>query len=428
MNRTIQPPIQQIDNFSILTPQNFCFSNGIPVSIINASEQEVIRLDFVFEGGRWRQTSKLQSIFTNRMLKEGTETYTSKEIAEKLDYYGAWLELSSSADYEYITLYSLNKYFNQTIDIIESMIKEPLFSEKELDIVINANINQFLINNSKVDFITHRQLLNQLYGDNHPCGNLVNLDDYTNINSDILKSFHNAYYHSKGCAIFLSGKINDDIIKRVEKSFGNNTFGRLQSNSSLPSFSILPSIDKRLFINQPNAVQSSIKLGGLTIPRHHPDYLKFRVLLKVFGGYFGSRLMTNIREDKGYTYGISSGTLFYPDSALLIINTEADSQYVECLIQEIYNEIDKLQTTQISTEELTMVKNYMIGEACRGYESPFSLADAWIFAYTSRLDKEYFNRALQAIQLVTSEELQVLANKHLCKETLKEVIAGKNEL
>ena len=165
MDRTIQPEALQMKHFDLIKPETNIFSNGVPISIINIGEQEVVRLDIMFKGGRWRQSQKLQSIFTNRMLKEGTIQYASSEIAEKLDYYGAWLELSSSSEYEFITLYSLNKYFDETLKIIESLIKEPTFPHKELDVVINANIQQFLINQSKVDFISQRFLLNALYGE-----------------------------------------------------------------------------------------------------------------------------------------------------------------------------------------------------------------------------------------------------------------------
>ena len=166
-------------------------------------------------------------------------------------------------------------------------------------------------------------------------------------------------------------------------------------------------------------------MGYTTITRNHPDYLKLRVLMTLFGGYFGSRLMSNIREEKGYTYGISAGIMFYQDSGLLAISTETDNEYVEPLIQEVYHEIDRLHQEPVSMEELTIVRNYMLGEMCRSYESPFSLSDAWIFIATSGLDDDYFSRSLLAVNEVTPAEIQDLAQRYLCKETLKEVIAGK---
>ena len=424
MDRTIQPEIQPLKNFHIQTPVRTTLPNGIPLTVINAGEQEVVRMDVLFSGGRWQQSQKLQALFTNRMLREGTTKYTAATIAEKLDYYGSWLELSSSSEYAYITVYSLNKYLAKTLEVVESMIKEPLFPQKELQTILDTNIQQYLVNTSKVDFLAHRSLLKSLYGEQHPCGKIVMEEDYYTITPEVLREFYERYYHSGNCSIFLSGKVTDDIISRVTDIFGI-PFGQYQLQMPKSSFPFAAIPEKRIFTEREDAMQSAVKMGCTTITREHPDYPKLRVLMTLFGGYFGSRLMSNIREDKGYTYGISAGVVFYPDSGLLIVSTETDNEYVELLIQEVYHEIDRLHLDPVSAEELRIVRNYMLGEMCRSYESPFSLSDAWIFIATSGLKDDYFARSLQAVNEITPAEIQDLAQRYLCKETLKEVIAGK---
>ena len=424
MDRTIQPEIQPLKNFHIQTPVRTTLPNGIPLAVINAGEQEVVRMDVLFSGGRWQQSQKLQALFTNRMLREGTTKYTAATIAENLDYYGSWLELSSSSEYAYITVYSLNKYLAKTLEVVESMIKEPLFPQKELQTILDTNIQQYLVNTSKVDFLAHRSLLKSLYGEQHPCGKIVMEEDYHTITPEVLREFYERYYHSGNCSIFLSGKVTDDIISRVTDIFGI-PFGQYQLQMPKLSFPFAAIPEKRIFTEREDAMQSAVKMGCTTITREHPDYPKLRVLMTLFGGYFGSRLMSNIREDKGYTYGISAGVVFYPDSGLLIVSTETDNEYVEPLIQEVYHEIDRLHQDPVSAEELRMVRNYMLGEMCRSYESPFSLSDAWIFIATSGLKDDYFARSLQAVNEITPAEIQDLAQRYLCKETLKEVIAGK---
>lgn len=425
MNRTIQPEIQELTNFNILPPERSIMPNGVPLTVINAGEQDVVRVDILFEGGRWQQSHKLQALFTNRMLREGSRKYKAAEIAEKLDYYGAWLELSTSVEYAYITLYSLNKYFAETLDVLESIIKEPLFPEKELGTVIDANIQQHQVNTSKVDFLAHRGLLRALYGTGHPCGSYVEEADFHRITPALLHEFYDSYYHSGNCHVYLSGKVTGDIISRIERAFGSTPFGNHLQVTVKKDFPFACISEKRLFIEKEDAMQSAVKLGATTITRTHPDYLKLRVLITLFGGYFGSRLMSNIREEKGYTYGISAGAMSYPGSGLLCISTETANEYVEPLIQEVYKEIDKLQNDKVTSEELTMVRNYMLGEMCRNYESPFSLSDAWMFILTSGLDDNYFARSLQAVKEVTPEEIRELAGRYLCKDSLKEVIAGK---
>lgn len=424
MERTKQPEIQTLKNFRILAPARTTLPNGIPLTIINAGEQEVVRLDILFAGGRWQQSQPLQALFANRMLREGTAKYTAAVIAEKLDYYGSWLELSSSSEYDHITVYSLNKYVTETLEVVESMVKKPLFPNKELRTILDTNIQQYLINTSKVDFLAQRSLLKSLYGEQHPCGKIVMEKDYHAITPDALRDFYERHYHSGNCSIFLSGKVTEDIIRRVTDTFGV-PFGQYQLQIPELSFPFTAVPEKRIFTERQDAMQSAIKMGYTTITREHPDYLKLRVLMTLFGGYFGSRLMSNIREEKGYTYGISAGIMFYPDSGLLIVSTETDNEYVEPLIREVYSEIDRLHQEPVSVEEMTIVRNYMLGEMCRSCESPFSLSDAWIFIATSGLTDDYFSRSLHAVNEITPAEIQDLAQRYLCKETLKEVIAGK---
>ncbi len=425
MDRSIAPVVHSLEQFNLQPPVRTTLPNGIPLTVIPAGDQDVMRVDLLFAGGRWHQSHKLQALFTNRMLREGTRTMAAPEIAEKLDYYGAWLELSSSSDHAYITLYSLNKYLDQTLGVLESLVKEPLFPERELATVLDTNLHQYLVNTTKVDFLGHRSLMESLYGPEHPCGRSVVEGDYRHVNTTMLREFYETHYHSGNCRIFLSGKITDDVIRKVEATFGTASFGNCDNRIELPSFFYQTIADKRVFTERADAMQSSIKLGAVTMTRRHPDYLKLRVLITLFGGYFGSRLMSNIREDKGYTYGISAGVLAYPDTGTLIISTEADNQYVEPVIKEVYHEIDKLQNNLVSADELTLVRNYMLGEMCRNYESPFSLADAWMFIHTSGLSDDYFTRMLQSVKEVKAEEIRQLACQYLCKETLKEVIAGK---
>lgn len=425
MNRTLPPEIQDLKEFNLLPPVRTTLSNGVPLTIVNAGEQEVVRIDILFAGGRWHQSHRLQALFANRMLREGSRSFTAADIAEKLDYYGAWLELSSSSEYAYITLYSLNKYITETVAILESIIKEPVFPEKELGTVLENNVQQFLVNRSKVDFLAQRNLLCSLYGAGHPCGQLIEEADYRNINVPMLQTFYDTYYHSGNCSVFLAGKVTDEVVRCIERAFGAAPFGRYDQQLVDTHYTFEAIQNKRIFIERDDAMQSGVKLGTTTLTRQNPDYLKMRVLMTLFGGYFGSRLMSNIREDKGYTYGISAGIQCYPDSGMLVISTETDNEYVEPLIKEVYHEIDRLHNDLVTEDELTLVRNYMLGEMCRNYESPFSLSDAWMFIQTSHLDDSYFSRSLQALKEVSADELRELARRYFCKETLKEVIAGK---
>jgi len=425
LNRILQPEIRPIEPIFISVPEKYIMSNGIPLFLIQAGEEEVVRLDILIHGGQWEQSQPLQAMFTNRMLREGTNRFTSSEIAEKLDYYGAWLDLSSSMNYAYITLYSLNKYFSQTVEIVCSLILEPSFPEKEFSITIEKNRQQFDVNNSKVDVLARKELNRSLFGAEHPCGKYAVEEDYDKLARSSLVQFHQQFYHSGNSTFYLSGKITPEIVQVLEKALGQRSWGKTDMTISTPVYTPHTKPEKRILIEREDAMQNAIYMGCLTIDRKHPDFLKLRVLITLLGGYFGSRLMRNIREVKGYTYGIGAGIASYPTCGVILICTQAANEYTEAIIQEVYHELERLQNEPVTEKELSMVKNYMMGENCRNYEGPFSLADAYIYLQSSDLEKTFLTQSQQAIKETTASDIQRLARTYLVKEELKEIIAGK---
>lgn len=383
LDRSIQPAICELEQLKVQIPEQRIMPNGIPLYILNAGDNDVVRIDVLMKGGSWNQCQNLQALFTNRMLREGTKLYTTADIAEKLDYYGAWLQLSCAAEFAYITLYSLNKYLPQVLKIFDSIIKEPVFPEKELRVILDNNAQQFLIHSTKVEFLARRTLANALYGNNHPCGQLVAEEDYRLIDASVLKSFYDCYYNSGNSSIYISGKVSNDTINYIQHSFGEEPFGSLTPPPTRRVFIPETTSQKRLFTERADALQSAVCMGMISLSNHHPDYLKLRILITLLGGYFGSRLMSNIREDKGYTYDISAGIISYPNTGMLFINSQTTNELIEPLINEVYNEIDKLQNQLVADKELSLVKNYILGNICRDYESAFSLADTWIFIHSS---------------------------------------------
>ena len=425
LDRTLPPLLRPLEAFEILRPERLEMKNGIQLNVIRAGSQEVVRLDLLIGGGQWHQTQALQALFTNRMLREGTPTMTSAQIAEKLDYYGAWLDLSSSVNCGFVTLYSLNKYFPRTLAIIADMLMNPSFPEKELEVVLETNRQQFLVNSSRVEVIARKHFNRSLFGEEHPFGRFAVESDYGRITPEVLREFYRKHYHSGNCTVYVSGKVTPEIIRCIEEHLGNAPWGEIKEVQPLELIEPRKTTEKHVFVEKADALQSSLKMGCFMMDRVHPDFLKARVMVTLFGGYFGSRLMSNIREDKGYTYGIGAGIVNCPGSGVLAITTEADNQYIDSIITEVYREMDKMCNDLAPQEELEMVRNYMLGDFCRSYEGPFSLSEAWIYTKTADLDDDFFVRQVDSIRSITAEEIRTLAQRYLCKENLIEVVAGK---
>ena len=425
LDRTIQPSIRPLTAFSLQRPTFQKMKNGMPLYIIDAGSAEVVRIDILIGGGQCQQTQLLQAMFTNRMLREGTSTRLSVEIAEKLDYYGAWLDLSSSLNYGFVTLYTLDKYVEQTLPLLSDMLQNPTFPEKELEVVRNVNKQQFIVNSTRVEAMSRRELKKALFGGDHPYGATAAEEDYDKITSETLREFYQKFYHSGNCTVYVSGKITDSLMQLLEKTLGSDNWGNVQP---IPPYIVPPihtTSEKKIFLERADALQSSLKMGGFVMERTHPDYLPARVLTTLFGGYFGSRLMSNIREDKGFTYGIGAGIVNHPGYGELIISTEADNAYIDRIIQEVYHEMERLQQELVAPQELEMVKNYMIGDLCRSYEGPFSLADAWIFIHTAELEEDFIEKSVKVIQTTTAEQIQSLAQAYFKPGEMIEVVAGQ---
>lgn len=424
-DRKIMPEINGMVDFDIMKPQVEIMPNGMKLNVIDVGSEDVIRFDLVIGSGQIDQSFPLQAMFVNRMLREGTKSMTSAEIAEKLDYYGAWLDLSSSVNCGFVTLYSLGKYFDITIEILARMVKEAVFPERELRVVADANKQQFLVNSQRVDVMSRKEINKVLFGKDHPLGKFAEAGDYDAIGVEMLKDFYGRHYHSGNCTVYVSGKVTGKVLDSIRNHFGMEKWGNVSEKHVVLMPDPHPLDGKRFFLEKADAMQSSLKMGCFFPERGHEDYHDLRVMTTLLGGYFGSRLMSNIREDKGYTYGIAAGMVSYPGSTLMVVSTEAANEYIEPVIKEVYAEMALLQNEKVPQEELEMVKNYMLGDLCRAYEGAFSIPDAWIFVQTADLKEDFFEKSVESVKNITAGRIMELAQKYLLPEKMVEVVAGK---
>ena len=429
LNRHTPPPIQPT-SLDFRKPVQRVLRNGIPLHVIEAGQLDAVRIDFVFSAGQWHQEHKLQALFACRMLREGCRGYTSAEFAERLDYYGAWLDLSVAMNRSFVTLYTLKKHFATTLELVHRMLTEPSYSEEQFRIVCDNNKAQLMVNLQKGDVQAMRALRRSLYGEEHPCGKQVTPEDYDALQLAHVVDFYHRHYGSRTCRIYLSGDIDEPLLARVESLFGMAEWGsgekvesgkwRDESYCHLDENYPLSSLNLQL----EGTVQDSIRMGCLLIDVNHPDYLPLRVLTAVLGGYFGSRLMKNIREEKGYTYHIGSDLVTNTAQVMFLIHCEAQAGKAEEVIGEVHREMQRLQSELIPDDELHLVRNYMIGEICRNYESAFSLADAYIFMEHLGLPLTHLEQTIDAIRTTDAPRLQQLAQRYLRPDLLHTVVVG----
>ncbi len=422
LNRTIAPAFEQVKEINFIKPTPSELNNGIPVFTGNACEQELVRLEFVFENVNWDVQKPLQAIAVNGLVNSGTHKLSAQQIAEKVDYYGAFLQTEYNVDYITVTLYSLTKHLPAVLPILWSVLNESVFPGQELDIYKQNQKQQLQVSLEKNDYLARKSFAHAIFGAK-PYGSDIGLADYDRLQQADLLAYFKAAYQPMNCTIIIAGKFLDKDFDVLNKIFGGTWHNDAEFKKNV--FDFEPVQNKNIYLEKPDAIQSAIRMGNLSITRNHADFPALQVLNCVFGGYFGSRLMANIREEKGYTYGIGSAVASLKHAGYFFLATEVGTDVCSNTLAEIEKEVNLLRTDLISDEELSLVKNYMLGSLLGSLENVFSHADKFKNIYFSGLDYSYYERYIQTVKTITAPALKSIANQYLDWNEMTKVVVGK---
>ena len=425
LNRQNAPAFKTINRIDIIQATRQKLNNGIEFYSINAGSQEITKIEFVFKAGMYYQSAPLIASNTNTLIESGTKSFTANQISDGIDFFGSFLELEVGQDFATATLYSLNKYLNESLKFMEEILKYPTFPEDEFKIHVTNKKQKHQINSQKVDILARRRFSELVFGEKHPYGIQVNDSDFDRVSVAEIKAFFSNHYHSSNCTIIASGHLPANITDTLNSFFGNTSWGNDKLTINKTTTPLQTTKQLKHFIEKPDAIQSAIKLGRPLFNKTNPDYFKFQVLNTILGGYFGSRLMANIREDKGYTYGIGSGLASFVHGGYFAISTEVGADVTKQTLEEIYKELGLLRKDLVAETELETVRNYILGHFLRSVDGPFSLADKFKSIWEFGLDYSYFDNYFDAVKNVTPKELRDLANKYLKEEDMIECVVGK---
>jgi zinc protease len=425
LDRTIAPPIKDAIEFDLRLPpyRRHVLSNGVEVFAIDLGNVDAMMISWIFNAGNSFESKKGVAAAANHLLKNGTSTRKAFDINEHFEYYGAWLNRASHHETADLTLHCLNKHVAELLPVVAELLTDSIFPQEELDIYKKNAQQRLQVSLKKSDFVAGRLIDAYLYGQEHPYGRYMEQADYAELQREDLTAFYQRYYRTGSCRILVAGKLPTDILTRLESAFGSLAFHAPEKGIALPAPTIIPAEQKKYNIaNDPNGVQGSIRIARNFPNRHHPDFHRVQVLNNVFGGFFGSRLMTNIREEKGYTYGIYSYLVNNIQESALLISTEAGKEVCAPTIAEVYKEMDLLREELIDEEELQMARNFAIGTILGDLDGPFHVASRWKNILLNGLDGRYFEEGVRIIKTIGPEELRHLAQKYLKPEDFFELV------
>ena len=423
LDRKVSPAIHDAVEFEYkLPPINAVqLGNGLPLYWLNAGMQDVVQIDWIFNAGLWYEQKASVAHATAGLLKNGTSKHTAEQIHEALEFYGAQLKVNAGNDYATITLYSLTKHLPVLLPMVYEIITDSTFPEEEVQIHKHNAIQRLLVNLRQCEFVANQQIDALLFGENHPYGRYSKKENIEAVTREDMITFYKANYNLANARIFMAGKIGDAEVNSLEAVFGKVTLDKIEDKRD--AYSPVSSSEKiQRISNDPNGVQGAIRIGRQFPNRHHPDYAPMVVLNTLFGGYFGSRLMSNIREEKGYTYGIYSSLSPEINGGSFIIHTETGRDVAELAVKEVYHEMELLRNELASEEELLLVKNYLLGGLLADLDGPFSILQRWRTLILNGFDEAYFNRNIEIYKTITAEDLQALAVKYFDKKDYYEIV------
>lgn len=425
LNRKYAPEINSVQEISFQKPELNLLDNGINVFSYNDSQYELIRIDFVFKAGtKYHSNSKLP-VIVNKLILEGTKSKSNEDISTIIDFCGAFLNSEVTTEHAQISLSVLHKHLTIMLPLVAEIIEEASFPESELSLFLSQKQQEIAINSQKVSFVARDKFPSLLYGENHLYGRPTDIQDYLSVSQEMLVKFHKDFYKSNMLEIYVSGSVPTGFYETL-----NNLFGKkeIHLNDELHVSSFQSNPEKKQRIEFTDAVQNAVRIGRIWPNRQNDDYVGSQVLLTLFGGYFGSRLMSNIREEKGYTYGIGAGVKHYKESTYMFIGTEVKSENYLDVIDEIYKEMSILQKEIVSTDELNLVKSVMQGAIQRSFDGTFSKIDRFKELKISGFDEMYYMDYLKKLKSINANDINIFANKYFKLEDYFELVVGNFNL
>ena len=406
-----------------LKQRQIVFPNGVSLACFPDKDSEVVRLEFIFaNAGSNNQKKYFTAAAAANLLTEGSGDMSAAMMADKLDYYAAYVEKSTDRESTSVAFYFLKKYSAQIMPLVELIIKQPLYAEKEFDIYKNKQRQSVELNSRKTNMIAYKKFYQLLFPAENPLSGFGKASDFDLLSRNDVREFYDEFYSSKECEISLAGNFSDELLKTVEQNFGSNDWGKGKVHSMQEEpVTALPQVETA-FVHKDKAVQASLRAGNVCISHKDKDFMPFKVLVALFGGYFGSRLMTNIRDEKGYTYSIGSYVTTYRNCAVLSTLADVKAEKAKETFKEIDKEIEKLQNERVEEKELCVLKNYLLGECLRGLDGVFDMAEKFSVLRRSGYSLSYFDDMQKAIVETKPEDIRVLAQKYLRAEEMSRVL------
>ena len=424
----------EFPDISTLVPEEHRLANGRMLYAFPSASTELVKIDFLYEAGTAYQLQKLVSSAANNLYTVASEEMDAQRLSEFFDYRGIIVDNNSDVLHCSSSFYTLHRHLDALVPVLEGLVHRPAFPEEELKVFKNKRRQELLSLRQRSSEVARRLFYSSLFGEEHPLGRYADPEDAERLNVDVVRKFYEEYHRGGDMDIIVSGKIDDKLLASIDSAFGHDrpsqNISRIQSldvSTFITHHSSLNVHHSSLNTKQsiPGSVQATVRVGRILPLRwDDPDYASFMILTTLLGGYFGSRLMSNLREDKGYTYGIYARTQVYRGVIVFFITADVAAHAVDDAEKEIFVELQRLVDEPVSEEELELVKMVLAGDFIRSVDGVFERAARFGDMLGTQVTELLTDNLRAALADVTPQQLQQLAARYLQNDQLCVCRAG----
>ena len=419
LNRTLAPAFNRTIDFELLHPEKVATASGAEIYFVLGGSQDVSKVELIFPAGRWVETAWGASYFSSQLLNKGTKHKGSYEIAQRFDSLGAHLEVHSALDFVSVSLYSLNKNLEAGLRLLLELLTESIFPEKELEQLKSIYLQNLKVNREKTSFQASLLIRKNIFGETHPYGKELEEAEVNPLQQQQVAEHFNRFF--KTCTILVSGKVTAANQRLIADVFAPFAFHALQKKESTV---FADARSYRQVVEKEGSVQSTIRMGKRFIDRAHAAYVDTVFLNHILGGYFGSRLMKNIREEKGLSYGISSSLHALKHDSYLMIGADVNRENMTLTFEEIGKELKRLRTVPIDAEDLETARNHFTGSLQSEITTSFAHADKIKTILLYNLPGEHYQNMIRRIDAITADDLLHTASTYFKEDSFIEVAVG----
>lgn len=428
MDRTKKPFTKATFSLPDITPKTFTLGNDKSIFYLDETKEDVVSMIFMYPAGNWYEPKRLVSGFLADILIEGgTKKYSAKEFIEEVNYHGISISCSNDKDVFYITVKLRPDKLTEALHLLEEMIFYPRFDENELQKLVSESIESYNRLIATPSWHSKKLFLQAAFGNNHPYGYFQSVKDFKAITVEDLKQFHAKTIFSTMPIVEVVGNITQKHLEQIGALFNNH---QLKKSSFDQGDLVTETSNKKAIIleEKEGALQSSLHIFSMIpIDYSHKDYFSLILTNFIFGGgFFNARLMQNIREDKGYTYGMYSTLTNYHHAYFIDISGEVIAKHTKDVLEEVWNEMKDLQEKPVSNEMITMLQEIIKTRFALKLDGKYKQLDY----FTKKLVEgknanEYLTRYMDAINSLTPEVITKMAQTYLVPENFQSVIVGK---